>query len=403
LFFDYALNFNLAQETLFKKDYWENTAMTNDKYKFAQGIDEEETLSDESIKQPYDPSRIQVDPKPMTVFQVMRKIEKKEINLQPDFQRNIVWDEIRQSRLIESILIRIPLPAFYLDATNDDKWMVVDGLQRLTTLDRFINKKELRLKNLEFLGDRVNDEGEKIFDEKGFDELPRNFQRVIEEAYLHLYVIKPDTPAEAKFSIFYRINTGGMVLSAQEIRHCLFQGRATTLLKELAESDEFVDATTGSINTKRMDDRECVLRYCAFHLMGYKRYRRPDLNHFLNKAMAIINKMKQKRASKLESEFKKSMEISEKIFEEDAFRKMFERNGRKSPINKALFEVWSVCLEQFDEDELSDNKEKIINGFINAMNKDDEYVASVSQGTGGVKRVHKRFKTTLEIIKGAIS
>ena len=377
--------------------------MTNDKYKFAQGIDEEETLSDESIKQPYDPSRIQVDPKPMTVFQVMRKIEKKEINLQPDFQRNIVWDEIRQSRLIESILIRIPLPAFYLDATNDDKWMVVDGLQRLTTLDRFINKKELRLKNLEFLGDRVNDEGEKIFDEKGFDELPRNFQRVIEEAYLHLYVIKPDTPAEAKFSIFYRINTGGMVLSAQEIRHCLFQGRATTLLKELAESDEFVDATTGSINTKRMDDRECVLRYCAFHLMGYKRYRRPDLNHFLNKAMAIINKMKQKRASKLESEFKKSMEISEKIFEEDAFRKMFERNGRKSPINKALFEVWSVCLEQFDEDELSLMISNLRIERFNAMNKDDEYVASVSQGTGGVKRVHKRFKTTLEIIKGAIS
>ncbi len=372
--------------------------MTNGIYEFDQGIDEEDTLSkDEPIEQPYDPSKIQVVPKPMTVFQVMRKIENEEIKLQPDFQRNIVWDDVRQSRLIESILIRIPLPAFYLDARDDNEWLVVDGLQRLTTLDRFINKKELRLNNLEFLGNQLNG--------KSFDELPRNFQRVIEEAYLHLYVIMPDTPAEAKFSIFYRINTGGMVLSPQEIRHCLFQGQATILLKKLAESKEFLEATTGSINTKRMDDRECVLRYCAFHLVyrGLMQYQKPDFNQFLSSAMVKINEMNASDISELKSYFLRSMRISKEVFGEYAFRKMFAIDERKSRINKALFEVWSECLERFDDIPLFNNKEKIIAGFIKAMNEDDEYVASITQGTGGVTRVNKRFVTTMQIINEALS
>ncbi|QTA93531.1 GmrSD restriction endonuclease domain-containing protein [Desulfonema magnum] len=371
--------------------------MTNDR--FDQGIDEEEILSeDEPIEKPYDPSKIQVDARPMTVLQVMRKIDFKEINLQPDFQRNIVWDDIRQSRLIESVLIRIPLPAFYLDARDDDEWLVVDGLQRLTTLDRFINKKKLRLNNLEFLGNQLNG--------KNFDELPRNFQRVIEEAYLHLYVIKPDTPAEVKFSIFYRINTGGMVLSPQEIRHCLHQGQATILLKELAESEEFLEATTGSINTKRMDDRECVLRYCAFHLVYtglMQQYNKPDLNQFLSDAMTKINEMDVSAILNLKNYFLRSMRISKEIFGEHAFRKMFARNGRRNPINKALFEVWSQCLERFDDNQLFSNKNRIIDGFINAMNNDKDYMASVTQGTGGVKKVQKRFATTMQIINEALS
>ena len=366
------------------------------RYEFDKGIDEtEDTLSEERIEKPYDPTKIKVDPTPMTIFQVMRKVEMKEINLQPKFQRNVVWDDVRQSRLIESILIRIPLPSFYLDAKDDNEWLVVDGLQRLWTLDRFYNRKDLRLQNLEFLGAQLNG--------KNFDELPRNFQRQIEETHLNLYVIKPDTPPEVKFAIFYRINTGGMVLSAQEIRHCLFQGTATELLIKLADSKEFIAATTGSINTKRMDDRECVLRYSAFHLKPYSEYKESDFNKFLSSAMESINKMQPNEIEALENSFLRAMRISQGVFGQYAFRKMYGRQYAKNPINKSLFEVWSVCLERFNGNKLLKNKDKIIDSFIEKMNNDDVYLQSITQGTGGVTRVHKRFSTTLDIIKEAIS
>jgi Protein of unknown function DUF262. len=367
-----------------------------DRYEFDKGIDEkEDTLSEERIETPYDPTRIKVDPTPMTIFQVMRKVDMEEINLQPKFQRKVVWDDVRQSRLIESILIRIPLPSFYLDAIDDNEWLVVDGLQRLWTLDRFYNKKDLHLQNLEFLGAQLNG--------KNFDELPRNFQRQIEETHLNLYVIKPDTPPEVKFAIFYRINTGGMVLSTQEIRHCLFQGTATELLIKLADSEEFLAATTDSINTKRMDDRECVLRYCAFHLKPYTEYKESNFNEFLSSTMASINKMQPNEIEALENSFLRAMRISKSVFGQYAFRKMYGRQYARNPINKSLFEIWSVCLEGFNESKILTNKDKIIDGFIDKINKDNVYFQSITQGTGGVTRVRKRFSTTLDIIKEAIS
>lgn len=374
----------------------ESVEPINHKYDFDQGIDEkEDTLSEEQIITPYDAARIQVDAHTMTIFQVMRKIAMDEINLQPDFQRNVVWDPIRQSRLIESILIRIPLPPFYLDARDDNEWLVVDGLQRLTTLNWFYQKKELRLNNLEFLGEQLNG--------KTFDELPRPFQRTIEDTHLQLYVIKPDTPAEAKFTIFYRINTGGMVLSSQEIRHCLFQGKSTVFLKKLAESKSFLEATTSSINTKRMDDRECVLRFCAFYLKPFSEYSQPDYNKFLGETMSMINKMDDGELDRLEQSFLRAMETAKKVFGKYAFRKMYVIGAYRYPINKSLFEAWSVCLEKFEESALLPRGEKIVERFIHAMNTDTDYERSVTQGTGGVSRVHMRFNKTMEIIREALS
>ena len=152
-----------------------------------------------------------------------------------------------------------------------------------------------------------------------------------------------------------------------------------------------------------MDDRECVLRYCAFHHKPYTEYKESDFNKFLSSAMLSINKMKPNETKALENYFFRAMRISEDVFGEYAFRKMYGRRYVRNPINKSLFEVWSVCLEGFDENELIKNKDNIIDGFIDKMNKDDVYFQSITQGTGGVTRVHKRFSTTLDIIKEAIS
>jgi hypothetical protein len=353
-------------------------------------FDDEEIDSPEPIIDPFDPTKINVVREPMSIFQAMRKIHIGEIKLDPDFQRNLVWDTTRQSRLIESILLKIPLPAFYLDAIEPDKWMVVDGLQRLSTLDSFCNKKRLRLTGLEFLGRK--------FDSFTFDQLPRSSQRDIEETQLTMYIIRPETPPKVKFTIFHRINTGGMVLTAQEIRHATFPGRAPKLLKDLAASDEFRAATYFSVNPKRMDDRECVLRHLAFRMTEFKGYKKPDLNDFLGSAMNTLNGAPQSMIDGLSANFKRAMAICHKVFGPYAFRKFNRPKNSRGPINKALFESWSTSVLDFEEEMLLRNAQQIVGLLEEALESDAEYLKSLSLATGGINAVKKRFTKASQIL-----
>ncbi len=228
--------------------------------------EEEEVDSQERIISPFDPTLIRVHSTQFTIDLLLTRIREGELELAPDFQRKGgIWSTAAQSRLVESLLIRIPLPAFYMDATNEEKWLVVDGLQRLTALKRFVLDKELKLRGLEFLDDLHG---------KSYDELPRNFQRRINESQVTVYLVERGTPEEVKFNIFKRINTAGLPLSPQEIRHALKQGQATRFLVELAGLQSFKIATDHSIRDDRMADRECALRFLAFTLSSTLAFRR---------------------------------------------------------------------------------------------------------------------------------
>ena len=357
-----------------------------DLFEQATGVEPEETAGEDRISSPFDPTKIKVTVHAMTIDLLLKRIRAHEIDLAPDFQRKAgIWTPRQASRLIESILIRIPLPAFYMDATDENRWVVVDGLQRLTVLSRFVVEQSMGLHGLEFLSQ---------FEGKRYVDLPRPFQRRIDETQVTVYTIEPPTPPEARFNIFKRINTGGMPLTTQEVRHALNPGPVMEFLKELAESSLFIDATNGGVSPDRMDDRECVLRFCAFWFNPYEQYTVKEFDSFLNDAMAAINKMTAAERQKLGDRFRSSMERAKAVFDRYAFRKRDPKKlDRSFPINKALFEAWSVNLARLDKTQaelLVSRRDRLTSGFIDLLAESD-FAGAISQGTGDVRKVQARF------------
>lgn len=351
------------------------------------------------MEKPFNPNKIDITTKPLTIDLLIKRLKAnpQEIDLEPAFQRKKdLWDVQKQSQLIESLLIKFPLPAFYFDGTDNNRWLVVDGLQRLSSLSNFMVKKTLRLKGLEFLNK---------LEGLGFDDLPRNMQRQIEEAQITAYIINPGTPDEVKFNIFKRINTAGLWLNTQEIRHALNQGIPATFVAELADTTEFKEATSYAIRTERMVDREFVTRFLSFYLNSYLNYT-PDLDTFMNKTMNELKKITNEAREKIRSDFISAMILSKNIFGEWAFRKADQYPDKKKPINKALFEVWGVLISKLSETEkekLEANKEILFDKFVSLIKKDKLFFDSITTSTGNKAYVTVRFSTIEILIKEVLS
>lgn len=358
-----------------------------------QEVEPEEITGEDAITHPFDPTLIRVETQPVTINLLLSRIEEDAIDLSPAFQRKAgIWREEAQSRLIESLLMRIPLPALYIDGTDEDRWVVVDGLQRLTTLKRFVIDKQLKLTGLEFLTN---------FKDCTYDNLPRKFQRRIQETQLTVYLISRGTPDEVKFTIFRRINTGGKPLSPQEIRHALNQGKSTQLLEELSHATEFHEATAGGVSDDRMDDRELVLRFLAFTIKHYSDYTVQDFDAFLNHSMRIINELPDAEIENLKDQFRRAMRAVQHILGDNAFRKRYREGDRRKPINKSLFEAWSVNLNSLSDDQLAtviSRAPQVQQKFIELMN-DRDFDTAISQGTGDVAKVRRRFGRIQQLLQ----
>lgn len=310
------------------------------------------------------------------------------IDLNTEFQRSQeLWTQIQMSRLIESILIRFPLPAFYFDTTTKNRWQVIDGLQRLSTLRKFIIEKKdpLRLKGLEFL-DREK------FENKTFDDLPEPMKRTIRNAQVILILIRPGTPKEVKYRIFERVNTGGLKLNKQEIRHAINQGTPSKFIKELAEMDEFKKMTR--VNNRRMEDRELCLRYVAFRLTHFENYQ-PPMYNFLDTAMEEISLIPFEVLNSIKQNFKDSLNILEKILGLDAFsRQVFENNIKNKKVNKAIFECLLTTLSDLkteDRNILLNNKSIFIEKYKTILDN-TKFIESITIHTSDKTAITNRFE-----------
>ena len=360
------------------------------------GVEAESEDQNLPIEHPFDPEKISIATKNPTIDLIVARIKENEIDLEPDFQREQMWDNVRKSRLVESLLLRIPIPAFYVAADAEDCWKVVDGIQRMSSIHGYM-RNEFQLRKLEYLS---------VFEGKRYDDLPRAMQRRIRETELVVNVISPSTPIGVMFNIFLRINTGGVPLNAQEIRNALTPSDVREYLKLLAQSDEFLDATERSIRSNRMADRECILRFLAFHMESWKNYTNSttDLNTYLTNAMRKISDLNAEERDQCAAAFKKAMDAAFRIFGRGTFRRRSDDQAR-SPVNKALLETWGVALANCSPEEIDilvSKRHAVQKQSALIMNEDGDFINAISYSTGNQKRVEKRFSTIEHLVQSML-
>lgn len=356
-------------------------------------IEPEDTSSgSDTITHPFNPNEIEIETPPFTVGYLIDRIEHDEINMNTEFQREgNLWSDEKQSRLIESVLLGLPLPAFYFDTSNN-QWDIIDGLQRCCSIQRFCITKDLKLTGLEFLGKK---DDEQYLEGKGFDELDRKLQRSIITRAITVNCIKK-AHKDVRFILFKRLNTGGLELKDAEIRNAVYQGVAADTIKDLAKLKEFKQATGGKIPTKRMEDRDFVSRFIAFYLKDYTEYQ-PGLDSFINSTMETLIESDK---IKLENDFESALNLAINVFGKDAFRKRTKLEQRGRPINKAYFEVITVSFSKLNENEkemVLANKELLKENLITLMNS-PRYSNSLSGGTGTRDSVNIRFSWFKQVL-----
>jgi len=345
---------------------------------------------------PYDPTQADIDIRetPHSIFELMRKYDDGRLVIEPDFQRKLVWSPEQKSRFIESVILNFPLPPFYVNETREGKYIIVDGLQRTTALHEFINN-EFELTGLEALP-HLN--GKRFSDLKI---MSGAYQTKIEDKKITLYVLRPSVPMAVVYDLFNRINTGGTKLERQEVRNCIFLGKATKLLKELSESEVFCKAIDNGISPKRMKDREAVLRYLSFKLFDYKTDYQGDMSNFVEQAMRKINKMPDEEVLELKKDFDRVMQLSHAFFSERNFRVPFPERTTRGRINIAVLESVGYFFSQQTDAFLYQNQTTIIRNFDQLL-KTPSYLDAVQQSTGDKKRVVTRFDLAQKILGDAV-
>lgn len=384
-------------------------------------LGEDEPLED---AWPFDAGQVSVHSDRLTMALLAERLKHGEIELSPDYQRGEVWTPKKKSLLIESLLIRVPLPTFYFDIESESSWEVVDGLQRLSAIRDFVVLGQLqqlanperaeylklmglsesvmpmKLTGLEYLGREL--------DGLTFLEMSRVYQRRLLEATVSVNYIDKPTPKSLKINVFKRINTGGESLSAQEVRHAVWGGpRVNAMLRDLAGSRAFASATGGRLNDRRMGRRETVLRALAFMITSYSDYpgkplpqsgleRISTFDEFLGHAMFVIENSDQGFREHLFQRCVQGMERSYTLFGATAYRK-----GAGYPVNKALFEIFTVELSEeraYVWMRSPECRERCL-AQLQSLLQRPVFLNLISQGTGKGSNVRERFGAVRAVLE----
>jgi hypothetical protein len=347
-------------------------------------------LAEESIYPANYSQEVDIKEDRFSVFELLRKLSQDKVLMNPDFQRNLVWKQFQKSQFIESIILNVPLPPLYFRKELDGKYIIVDGLQRTSTLKAFLSEEPTERFALEGL------EALPQLNGKFFNILDDDLKTRVEDKSLLVYVLQPSVPMLVVYDIFNRINTGGTQLERQEIRNCIFIGKSTTLLKKLAESSEFKHAIDFGISPSRMKDREAVLRCLAFKIFNYYEDFNNSMDDFLERAMKKINRMSSDEIRDLESGFLRVMTWTFDFFGNKNFRLPTEHS--RGRINIAIMESVSYFFWHSADSFLSGRMSEITHNYHHVLLKDPRYVESVRFSTGATSKVKERFALAQQIL-----
>lgn len=370
------------------------------------GLEYEENtfLDSEDDKEiPFNADKIRIDQQMLSLKYIMELKDGNLLELNPGYQRNRVWkDNKRKSLLIESLMLRIPIPAFYFYENEDSKFQVIDGQQRLATIHEFVNN-EFQLTGLEYLSDTCS--------KKYFKDLDVKYQQRIYRTQLAVNVLDARSPKKVIYDIFRRINTGGMKLNPQEMRNAICKPLVRVFLKKSIKNENYLKATRSLVKDDRMDAQELVLRFYAFYLTyDFEKenlvYDYKNVSSMLDDKIEVLNEMKPGELDQLFAKFDIAMKRCYEAFGEYCFTKIFitENNEiqltSRDYINKSLFTAYSVLLShpKYNGVILEEYQDKIVKIFAKEL-KEQDYINSITVGTGDRSRVFQNFKFSAAVLR----
>ena len=328
-----------------------------------------------------------------------------DLDVRPAFQRGFVWDIKKASRLIESILLGVPIPVIYTAEIEDGTEIVIDGQQRLLSIFSFLdgtfpkNNKPFKLKGLGVLKELNN---------KTFKELDKPIQKVIENYSLPFIIITKDSDSDVKFEIFERLNTGSVKLNDQELRNCIYRGKYNDLLKELSEDDIYQQILNSPKLKDRMLDRELILRFFAFYHNTHLKYK-PPMKQFLNKDMEKFRNLSDDEARELRAVFRKTVDLVRTVFGDKAFRRFIpgddkDPNGywETRKLNKGLFDVIMWSFSNYEKHQIVPHADAIREELLWLMTHDQRFIDSIRVSTDSLENTQYRFDTWRESLKNIV-
>jgi len=342
-----------------------------------------------------DRRRVKTEKMDLPVDTIYSWVSRGKINPQPEFQRYFVWNDAKASRLIESLLLDIPIPVVYVAEEGDKTYSVVDGQQRITSISSYISGKFPDGKDFRLSGLQVLEE----LNGKPFKKLAHDFQESIMSAMIRLIIINQDSENNVKFELFKRLNLGAVKLNDQELRNSMYRGKYNELLRDLSLNPYMLKIMGATKPHNRMADRQLILRFFAFWRNTHLKYKAP-MKSFLNREMREHRNPGDKELAEMRLTFEKSIEMAYTVFGANAFRRFYIGNkiiqdGRweTKKLNVALWDTLLYSFSFYDKSQIIPVADSIFEEFIDVISTDDIFIDYISRTTDKPDNVRYRADT----------